>query len=883
MILPFMRRTPIWAPRYRSCLFLALVAVFNHFIAAGVGADETANRFRDEVQPILKEFCYDCHGDGAKKGGVVLDEFGSPDELVKPDLWLKVLKNTRAGLMPPHGKPHPQDADLSRLEKWVKYSAFAIDPENPDPGRVTLRRLNRVEYRNTIHDLMGIDFHAEAEFPPDDTGYGFDTIGDVLTVSPMLLEKYLAAAQSIVSEAVPTVSMSIPELVVPGGRFHRPNAGAGREDGKSVSLSFYEVGTVETHTKLEIGGTYQVAFDLSINGGFDFDPGRCRVTIIINDREWLRKEFGWYDFKTFHFEFAPVLDSGDQVLSVEVEPLVPVEKKLHSLDLRVAEVRFQGPADRDHWVHPKNYERFFPHEPPTGLAERRAYASQLLEAFATRAFRRPADKQSVDRLTSMAEAIYQQPGKTFEKGVAHAMVAVLASPRFLFRFEEQEEQSTQQGPFKPIDELSLASRLSYFLWSTMPDDELIQLAHRGELRKNLGSQVKRMLADSRSDNFIQNFTGQWLQTRDVEGTASNARVILARDDGLERELREEREAFQAFLAQRAKATAKTNSVASSSTNGIAGTTNTASPRPTFPKRRFAEPRMELDRELRLAMRRETELFFGSILHEDRPVTDLIESDFTFLNERLAKLYGLTNLNITGSNLQRVQLPPDSPRGGVLTQGSALLVTSNPDRTSPVKRGLFILDNILGTPAPPPPPNVPALEAVDKDFKDHEPTLREALAVHREKPLCASCHNRMDPLGLAFENFNAMGMWREKERNQSIETGGQLITGESFHNVRELKHLLANEHRRDFYRCLTEKLLTYAVGRGPEFYDIETTDRIVNRLEYENGRFSALMLGIVESAPFQKMRIQSRGSASNTPEAFDIQHPARQIAGKSVIP
>ena len=293
--------------------------------------------------------------------------------------------------------------------------------------------------------------------------------------------------------------------------------------------------------------------------------------------------------------------------------------------------------------------------------------------------------------------------------------------------------------------------------------------------------------------------------------------------------------------------------------------------------------MELDRELRLAMRRETELFFGSILHEDRPVTDLIESDFTFLNERLAKLYGLTNLNITGSNLQRVQLPPDSPRGGVLTQGSALLVTSNPDRTSPVKRGLFILDNILGTPAPPPPPNVPALEAVDKDFKDHEPTLREALAVHREKPLCASCHNRMDPLGLAFENFNAMGMWREKERNQSIETGGQLITGESFHNVRELKHLLANEHRRDFYRCLTEKLLTYAVGRGPEFYDIETTDRIVNRLEYENGRFSVLMLGIVESAPFQKMRIQSRGSASNTPEAFDIQHPARQIAGKSVIP
>lgn len=883
MMLPLLRLAPIRAPWSRSCLLLLAFGVLNPFVAIGAGAEDTANRFRNEVQPILKEYCQDCHGDGAKKGGVVLDEFDSPEALAKPDLWLKVLKNTRAGLMPPHGKPRPQDADLVRLEKWIKYSAFAIDPENPDPGRVTLRRLNRVEYRNTIHDLMGIDFHAEAEFPPDDTGYGFDTIGDVLTVSPMLLEKYLAAAQTIVAEAVPTGSRSIPELVIPGGRFHRPNAKSGPDDARSIPLSFYEVGAVETQVKMEIGGTYQVAFDLAINGGFDYDPGRCRITIIINDREWLRKELGWHDNKTFHFEFAPFLEPGNHFLSVEVEPLVPVEKKLHPIDLRVAEVRFRGPSDRDLWVHPKNYERFFPHEPPSGLAERRAYARQLLEGFATRAFRRPVDTNSVERLTSMAEAIYQQPDKTFEMGVAHAMVAVLASPRFLFRFEEPEGLSIHPGPFKPIDELSLASRLSYFLWSTMPDNELVRLANQGQLRRNLEEQVKRMLADRRSENFVQNFTGQWLQTRDVEGTASNARVILARDDGLEREMREERAAFQAFLAQRALSSAKTNSVTSGSTNALTGTTNATSPRPTFPKRRFAEPRMELDRDLRLAMRRETELFVGSILHEDRPVTELIECDYTFLNDRLAKLYGLTNLNITGTTLQRVQLPPDSPRGGVLTQGSALLVTSNPDRTSPVKRGLFILDNFLGTPAPPPPANVPALEAVDKDFKDHEPTLREALAVHREKPLCASCHNRMDPIGLAFENFNAMGMWREKERNQVIETGGQLITGESFKNVRELKHLLTNEHRRDFYRCLTEKLLTYAVGRGPEYYDMETIDRIVERLEHENGRFSELLLGVVESAPFQKMRIQSRGSASSSPALFETQPRSRQIADNPVKP
>jgi hypothetical protein len=440
----------------------------------------------------------------------------------------------------------------------------------------------------------------------------------------------------------------------------------------------------------------------------------------------------------------------------------------------------------------------------------------------------------VERLARLAESIYIQPGKTFEAGVAHAIVAVLASPRFLFRLEEEQSGdnslSASSAKFPTIDEYSLASRLSYFLWSTMPDQELFDLAARGELRKNLASQVKRMLDDDRSEKLFQNFPGQWLQTRDVEGISVNARVILARDGGQEREMREEEKEFRARLAA-ADGTRK---------------------RPAF-NRRFNKPRVELDRDLRDAMRRETEMFFASIVREDRPITELIESDYTFLNEKLAKLYDLTELNVTGREMQRVKLPPDSPRGGVLTHGSTLVVTSNPDRTSPVKRGLFILENFLGTPTPPPPPNVPALEAVDSDFKDHEPTLREALQVHREKPLCTSCHARMDPIGLAFENFNAMGMWRDKERNQTIDTAGKLITGESFATVRELKRILAHNHRLDFYRCLTDKLLTYAIGRGTEYYDVETIDQIVHRLDRENGRFSALLMGIIESAPFQKMR------------------------------
>jgi hypothetical protein len=326
---------------------------------------------------------------------------------------------------------------------------------------------------------------------------------------------------------------------------------------------------------------------------------------------------------------------------------------------------------------------------------------------------------------------------------------------------------------------------------------------------------------------VQNFTGQWLQVRDVDGTAIDARAILARDTGQEK-------------------------VLSAAIDGIRNSPKVTSLNDLPPIARA--PVVDLDRDLRLAMQRETEMFVASIIHEDRPVTELIDSNYTFLNEKLAKFYGISG--VVGSDMRRVTLPSDSPRGGVLTNGSSLVVTSNPDRTSPVKRGLFVLENFLGTPPPPPPANVPALEASERDFKGHEPTLRESLQLHREKPLCASCHNRMDPIGLAFENFNAMGKWRDSERKQQIDSTGKLVTGETFNSVSELKHILATDHKLDFYRCLTDKLLTYAVGRGTEYYDAETKDQIVQRLQSENGRFSALLMGVIESAPFQKMRTEA---------------------------
>jgi hypothetical protein len=417
----------------------------------------------------------------------------------------------------------------------------------------------------------------------------------------------------------------------------------------------------------------------------------------------------------------------------------------------------------------------------------------------------------------------------------------LASPKFLFRIEDAQASSADRFPF--VDEHALASRLSYFVWSTMPDAELFGFADRNELRKNLGMQLKRMLADVRSESLIQNFVGQWLQVRDVEGIDINARAVVGRDRGEDRdmqrrsrriqELRElgddkrtpEQEAeLQEFFTQRRQR-----------------------------GNRLAVP--ELDRDLRRFLRDETLMYFGHVMREDRSVLELIDSDYTFLNERLAKHYGMTN--ISGAEMRRVTLPADSTRGGVLTHGSVLIVTSNPTRTSPVKRGLFILDNILGTPTPPPPPDVPLLEDSEKEVAGANPTLRETLAIHREKPLCSSCHNRMDPLGLALENFNALGIWRDTERGKPIDAAGKLVTGETFTDIREVKRVLASRHSMDFYRCLTEKMLTYALGRGLEYYDVESVDRIVEKLAKENGRFSALLTGIVESAPFQRTRLPEK--------------------------
>ena len=810
------------------------------FVANAADAPGAAE-FQKKIKPLLENYCFDCHADGANKGNIAFDEFKTDQDMLKDhELWLHVLKNLRAGLMPPQKKSQPTKEEKDQIERWIKNAVFAADPKNPDPGRVTIRRLNRVEYRNTIRDLLDVEFDTGTAFPPDDTGHGFDSIGDVLTLPPMLLEKYVMAANEIITDAVPAVPKVVREQVVGGKQFQGNGDGesAGRRGG--LRLSYYKPAAVSNTFKADISGKYQLAVALMVNERYVdnvFDLNKCRFIFRVDGKEMLSKEFAWEGGKPYHFKYDVDWAAGDHEFSFELKPLTPDEPQTRSLSMQITAVNVIGPLAQEHWVQPKDYEKFFPQKVPAEAKLRRTYARELLGDFARRAFRRPADERTLDRLVGLAESIYSQPGKTFEAGVSQAMVAVLASPRFLFR-EERAEKSLVGGAHPLVDEFSLATRLSYFLWSSMPDDELLRLAEAGALRKNLTAQVDRMLKDWKSEAFIKNFVGQWLRARDIETIPIEARFVLQREQKFDPEADRNQRRRRELNEKGAELT--------SAEKEELGKIQAA-----FPRRGRQQLRAELNGELRLAMRLETEKYFNHLLREDRSLLELLDSDYTFLNERLAKHYGITN--VSGDEIRLVKLPADSPRGGVLTQGTMLGVTSNPTRTSPVKRGVYILENILGTPPPPPPPNIPQLEDAAKNIVGRAPTLRETMAVHRENTLCSSCHNRMDPLGLALENFNAMGMWRDTEYGEPIDATGQLITGESFQNIRDLKRILVKNHYKDFYATVTEKLLIYALGRGLDYYDVETTDQIVARLEANNGRMSTLLAGVVESAPFQRTR------------------------------
>ena len=743
--------------------------------------DLTLIKFDTDIIPLLEAHCYSCHGDKRKKGGISLTKYKTDHSVLEGrKLWERVAAMVRSGEMPPKDfgdQPTPEDREL--LASWIEDAINRIDCSVQfDPGRVTIRRLNRFEYNNTIRDLVGVDFQPAADFPTDDIGYGFDNIGDVLSLPALLFEKYLAAAEKITEQAIAAKPLTGGFAGYNGSKL--TGDGAANNEGESWMMT--SNGTVSVkHTVTEPGNYIVRVRGYEHHAGNEF----ARVSLSLDDKELTQANVPGTSSKPSVVNHVVKLEPGDykfgaSFLNDFYKPDDPNPQN-RDRNLVVLGLEIQGPILTTEQPPPTEIQKkLLFRQPKADLSDARDCATDILGRFTRRAFRRPVSREELDTYVALAESVWQE-GESFELAMQIAMQSVLISPNFLFRMEQDQEPAPGQTVYA-LTEHELATRLSYFLWSSMPDDELTQLADQHALRNGttLRDQVQRMLRDPKAQSFVESFTGQWLQTRSLKALAPDPKL--------------------------------------------------------FP---------EFDDELRDAMRRETELFFSALLTEDRSLLDIIDGKFTFVNERLAKHYGMPG--VKGPEFQRVTLD-GVQRAGVLTQATVLTVTSNPTRTSPVKRGKWVLDNILGTPPPPPPPNIPELESQGTLTG----SLRERMVQHRENPSCASCHARMDPLGFGFENFDAIGGWRTKDGEFAVDPAGELPSGERFDTPQELRAIL-RQQQTQVARCVAEKMLTYAVGRGLEYYDKCAVDTIVNRMEQNQYRMSTLILSIVESEPFQKRR------------------------------
>jgi hypothetical protein len=743
---------------------------------AAPGNSRPTISFTRQVVPLLNQYCIGCHGGDKPRAGVALDRYKDDTAAATDDpTWEKVQKALRDGAMPPAKKKQPTSAERDLLAAFVDQQRTAGAAKR-DPGRVTLRRLNRTEYNNTIRDLAGLSFHPADDFPADDVGYGFDNIGDVLSVSPVLLERYLAAAERIMGEALregrsdsrrfPTAQMqpaAKPEELVDG--FRRIALGG------EVASGPFEV-------------TRAGDFILRLRAYGPEGPSSPRLVLRLDGKDVRGFDVRAVSARPQVYEARAHLDAGPHAITL-VHDSKNTDARPMGRDLFLQVVEVEGPIGREAEapvepaVTPGVYQRLMICRPGPGL-NKDDCARKILSAFARRAYRRPVAADEVERLVGLVQRS-EQNGETFDKGIRLALEAVLVSPHFLFRVERDPDVTASATPH-PISEHELATRLSYFLWSSMPDEELFALADRGALRQNLEAQVRRMLRDGKARALAENFAPQWLETRNLRA--------LAPDRNL------------------------------------------------FPKFNDA---------LRAAMMREAELFFGAVVEEDRNILDFLDADFTFVNETLAAHYGIKD--VKGPEFRRVRLE-DGQRGGVLTLGAVLTVTSNPTRTSPVKRGKWILENILNAPPPPPPPGTG--ELTEEKPALQSASLRQRMELHRSKAECAGCHARLDPLGFGFENFDAVGAWRTRDGKFAVDPSGILPGGETFQGPGELKKILRGRSEA-FGRCLAEKLLTYALGRGVEAADRRAVDEMIQALARDHYRFSTLVLEMVKSDPFQLRR------------------------------
>jgi hypothetical protein len=737
--------------------------------------------YAKEILPLLKTYCFKCHSGAKPKGDLSFDKF--PDEAaVMRDrkAWGAIFRNLDDGVMPPDDQPQPEDAELERLKKWIKQKLDAMDAVAPrNPGRVTMRRLNRAEYNNTIRDLVGVDFQPADDFPSDDVGYGFDNIGDVLSMPPILLEKYVTAAEKILDAAIVTQGPArAQKRSYAAGELQRTGPGGLQ---RGTAMGIFSNGAAYVEHEFPRTGNYVIR---SRAYGQQAGDEPVRMAFRVSGKDVAQVEVKAVQDKPAAFERKLEVEAGRRrVAFAFLNDFYDPAKKLDR-NLFVEHIEIEGPVDVKLSSLPETHRRIFTCTPDGKNAS--ACARVILRNFARRAYRRPVTDEEVDRLMKLF-AVAQADGGNFEESIKLALEAVLVSPHFLFRVEMDQETKDPQGAYT-ITEYELASRLSYFLWSTMPDEELFTLARRNELRKPgvLEQQVRRMLRDRKAETFVENFAGQWLQLRTLD------RLTPDKDD--------------------------------------------------FPN---------FDDVLRRSMRTEVEIFFTQMLREDRSILDFLDADFTYLNERLAEHYGIEG--VKGDKFVRTRLTggtggASGTRGGILMMAGVLAVTSNPTRTSPVKRGKWILENVLGTPPPPPPPGVELLNESKEAITSG--SLRERMEKHRKNADCAGCHERLDPLGFGFENYDAIGAWRTKDGPFPIDPSGTLPGGQRFSGPGELRKLL-RQREEDFTRCLTEKLLTYATGRGMEPADKPYVDQIVRMVAKNNHRFSVLLLEVLRSDVFQK--------------------------------
>ena len=751
---------------------------------SGSAKKDVTPSFEDAVRPVLRQTCFKCHSAQISSGGLNLESLDIADSLASHrEDWTMVLQRIKAGEMPP--PPAPKPAGLDRMISYIERQFAALDRNTQaDPGRITARHLNRVEYRNTIRDLLGVDFQTAQEFPVDDSGEGFDNIGDILSISPLLAEKYLSAAERIAARALGSVKLP-PALSASYADDDHYSEVVGIT-GNSGSAHSTGTGFIEVTHRVEYDGDYVIQAGLAGQRGADAKPVTMGFWM---DGKLLHSEevqttppktvyFGAYERK----EFKVFLPEGVHTfrLGFANDEYAAKLPKAKIFDLKTNKypqlIGFQGPEPSAE--EPAGRKAILICDPKSGPA----CVDRILSNLARHAYRRPVSEKDVAPLRTLV-ATAQHEGLTLQQGIETAIQAVLVSPNFLFRIERDPRDAP---PIHRITDVELASRLSYFLWSSMPDDELLGLAEAGKLSdpKNLQAQVKRMLADSRSAALADNFAGQWLELRNLDSVKPDP--------------------------------------------------------DKFP---------EWGPELREAMRTETRMFFDYILRENRPISDFLDANYSFLNEQLAKFYGIEG--VTGPDFRRVELTPGQ-RGGVLSQASVLTVSSYPSRTSVVLRGKYILENILGSPPPPPPANVPAL---DEDSVGTSLSLRQQMERHREDPTCASCHAKMDPLGFALENYNAIGKWRTMDGKFPVDSTGTLADGTSFTGPAEMRQALI--HRLpQFAECLTYMMLEYGLCSGIGSNDQRAIASITRDWEAQGYHFETLIYEIVNSLPFQNRRVET---------------------------